>query len=982
MYIPLYNKSNYSILSSLLKIDDIISYAKKNHLSHIALTDSNMYGAMEFIKKCEKEEINPIIGLEVDADNCISVLFAKNYVGYQNLMKLSTIQSERKITMDDIKSFSKDLICVVLFEYRNQYEEFSSIFVDCYLGYSNKDEEKEALLFVQNVVFFPKNYYFEKDDSSYLSYLYCIRDGKTLLDEVDYDLEHHELNIDYEKKSNKLGIQNTEVIASLCKIEFPPFQNLLPVYDCEDPKKYLFELCKAGLSKRLGGEIPKEYRERLTKELTIINDMGFPNYFLVVYDFIRFAKKNKILVGPGRGSAAGSLVAYSLGITDIDPLKYDLLFERFLNPERKTMPDIDTDFPNNKRDIVIDYVRGKYGEKRVAGIITFGTMAAKQVIRDVSRVLNIPLYKVDSLCKLISDSSSLSLQELYDSNLSFKTRIESDSLLSQMFSIASKLEGFPRHTSQHAAGVVICSEDLDNVVPLVKVGDLYLTGYSMEYLEELGLLKMDFLVIKNLTLIDNILNDIKEMHGVEIDFSKIPLDDKETLQLFERADTCGIFQFESSGMRNFLRKLKPNSFEDIVSSIALFRPGAAQFIDTYVKRKHGLEKITYLDPCLEEVTKKTYGVLIYQEQIMQLANAYAGYSLGEADILRRAMSKKKLELLQSEEERFIEKSKEMGHDEKHAKEIFQLVLQFAGYGFNKSHSVVYSVVAYKMGYLKCHYPNIFFANLLSNVIGSDSKTYEYILEAKKEKIIIEKPSIQNSEDRYVIKDDKIIYPLSNIKSIGAVVVEEIKKAKEGGEFTDLLDCFSRLCIAGVGKKVFETLIYADVFRDFSYNRKTIIENLDNLYNYAELTKDIDPSLVMKPDLEIVEEYDDVFLLQKEKDVFGFYFSSHPTTFYLGDNPNCISLIEVDKHFNQEVDVLILVDKMKKIQTKKGDKMCFLTGSDESGSKEFILFPNIYSQYDMISIGNVLKIRGKVEKRLNETQIVVNKIKILQGGNNE
>ncbi|MBQ3307145.1 MAG: DNA polymerase III subunit alpha [Bacilli bacterium] len=981
MFIPLYNKSNYTMLSSLLKIDDIISYAKKNNLSHIALTDSNMFGVMEFIKKCEKEGIIPVIGLEIEVDGFYYVLYAKNYVGYQNLMKLSTIQSECKITMDDLKSFHKDLICVILYDSRDQYETLSSIFVDNYLGYSNKEEEKECLLFTKNIVFFQKNLYLEENDQTYLSYLYRIRDGKTLLDEVNYDLLHHELIINVEEYSSKIGIHNTEVIASMCKIEFPSFQNLLPIYDCEDPKKYLFELCKAGLSKRLGGEIPKEYRERLTYELTVINDMGFPNYFLVVYDFIRFAKKNKILVGPGRGSAAGSLVAYSLGITDIDPLKYDLLFERFLNPERKTMPDIDTDFPDNKRDLVIDYVKDKYGDKRVAGIITFGTMASKQVIRDVSRVLNIPLYKVDSLCKLIPNSN-LSLKEIYDSTLSFKTRIDSDSLLSEMFSVALKLEGFPRHTSQHAAGIVICSEDLDNIVPLVRVGSLYLTGYSMEYLEELGLLKMDFLVIKNLTLIDNILNDIKKIYDVEIDFSKIPLDDKETLQLFERADTCGIFQFESSGMRNFLRQLKPNSFEDIVSSIALFRPGAAQFIDPYIKRKHGLEQITYLDPCLEEVTKNTYGVLIYQEQIMQLAHAYAGYSLGEADILRRAMSKKKLELLQSEEERFVEKSKEMGHDEKHAKEIFQLVLQFAGYGFNKSHSVVYSVVAYKMGYLKCHYPVIFFSNLLSNVIGSDSKTYEYILEAKKEKIIIEKPSIQNSEDRYIIKDNKIIYPLSNIKSIGVVVVEEIKNAKEGGEFTDLLDCFSRLCISGVTKKVFETLIYADVFRDFSYNRKTLIENLDNLYNYAELTKDIDPSLVMKPDLEVVEEYDDSFLLQKEKDVFGFYFSSHPTTFYRGENPNCISLIDVDSHFNQEIDVLILVDKMKKINTKKGDKMCFLTGSDESDSKEFVLFPKLFTQYDMISIGNVLKIRGKVEKRLNEIQIVVNKIKILQGENNE
>ena len=981
MYIPLFNKSYYTLLSSLLKIDDIVLFAKNKNISHIGLVDSNMYGVMEFIKKCKSNDIIPVVGLEITYQSLPIVLFAKNYVGYQNLMKLTTIQSEREISEDDLAVLSSDVILVIPFESSKLYEKLSSIYLDVYMGFCNKEEEKEAYLFTQNVVFFPKNLYFHEKDKDILTYLYRIRDGKTVLDEVDYDTSFA-LNMDsISDYSDEKGIQNTFQIASSCQIEFPPFQNLLPIYDCENPDQYLFELCRAGLSKRLQGVIPKEYQSRILYELDIIKKMGFSNYFLVVYDFIKFAKKNRILVGPGRGSAAGSLVAYSLGITDIDPLKYDLLFERFLNPERKSMPDIDTDFPDNKRDIVIDYVKDKYGDKRVAGIITFGTMAAKQAIRDVSRVLNIPLYKVDALCKFIPNTGS-SLKEVYDTNLAFKTRIESDSLLSTMFPIACFLEGFPRHTSQHAAGIVMCQKDLDEVVPLVKMDNLFLTGYSMEYLEELGLLKMDFLVIKNLTLIDNILHDIKEIYHEEIDFTKIPLDDKETLELFERADTCGIFQFESSGMRNFLRQLKPNTFEDIFSSIALFRPGAANNIDTFIKRKHGEEKVEYLDPSLEEVTKNTYGIIIYQEQIMQLANVYAGYSLGEADILRRAMSKKKKELLQSEEERFVEKSKQMGHSEKQAKEIFQLVLKFAGYGFNKSHSVVYSIVAYKMAYLKCHYKTIFFANLLSNVIGSESKTSEYILEAKKEKIKIVKPTIQNSEDRYVVKDDEIIYPLSNIKSIGSVVSEEIRQAKEGGEFADLLDCFSRLCIAGIGKKTFETLIYADVFHDFSYNRKTLIDNLDNLFNYAELTKDIDPSLVMKPEIEIVDDYDEGYLLQKEKEVFGFYFSNYPTTFYKKDNPYCILLSDVDKNFSKTIDVLVLIDKIKTTTTKKGDKMAFLTGSDETGSKEFILFPKVYAQFEMIRVGDVIKVRGKVEKRLNEVQVIVDKIKILQGETHE
>ena len=520
--------------------------------------------------------------------------------------------------------------------------------------------------------------------------------------------------------------------------------------------------------------------------------------------------------------------------------------------------------------------------------------------------------------------------------------------------------------------------DLDEILPLIKVDGMYLTSYSMEYLEELGLLKMDFLVIKNLTLIDNILNDIKNIMGQEIDFAKIPLDDKRALNIFTTANTCGIFQFESSGMRNFLKQLKPTTIDDIFAAIALFRPGAAINIDSYIKRKHHEEKVTYLDPSLESITKNTYGLLIYQEQIMQLANVYANYSLGEADILRRAMSKKKIELLKAEEEKFIRKSVDNNHSEKQAKELFKLVLNFAGYGFNKSHSVVYSIIAYKMAYLKAYYKTIFFSNLLSNVIGSESKTNEYILEAKANKIEIEKPTISNSESTYKVSGNKIIYPLSNIKGIGVVVNNQIKDAKKEGPFSDIYDCFSRLYISGVNKKIFETLIYADVFKEFGYNRKTLINNLDNLFNYAELTKDIDPSLVMRPDIEKENDYDATYLLQKEKEVFGFYLSSHPTTIYKKGNEDCIEIIDVDKYYGKKVNILVLVEKVKVINTKKGDKMAFVQGSDATGTKEFIIFPKLLKEYENLEKGSIIKINGKVEKRLDEYQIVVNNIKYLQG----
>lgn len=977
MYIPLYNKSYYSLLSSMLSIDDLVSFVVHHKISGMALTDDSMYGVMEFIKKCREHDIKPIIGLTVSLEEFVVVLYCKNYQGYQNLIKLSTIQNERVVTVNDLEQYSSDVICVLPFESRSHYSFCQNIYSDLYLGYRSKNEEREALLETKNVVFFPLNLYLYKIDSDYLGYLYRIREGKTVSDEVEYDLLNHELEIpnllDY---TDNLGLINTLKISDLCNLEFPKVELLLPIYECSDPSKYLFELAKAGLSRRLQGNISDAYKNRLSYELKIIDSMGFSNYFLVVYDFIKYAKQHDILVGPGRGSAAGSLVSYCLGITEIDPLKYDLLFERFLNPERKTMPDIDTDFPDDKRDEVIDYVVSKYGKKRVAGIVTFGTLGAKQVIRDVSRVLNIPTYKVDSLSKFIPSFTKDKLEDFYKNNSNFKARIDSDLLLSKMFHIACRLEGFPRHTSSHAAGIVMCQKDLDEVLPLTISEGMYLTSYSMEYLEELGLLKMDFLGLKNLTIIHNILKDIETSLGEKVNFNQIPLDDPAALHIFEVANTSGIFQFESTGMRNFLRNLRPNQFEDIFAAIALFRPGPAVNIDSYIRRKHGEEEITYLDPCLEPILKNTYGIIIYQEQIMQVANRFAGYSLGEADILRRAMSKKKVDLLKNEEEKFIHKSLERGHSYEVSKKIFDLILNFAGYGFNRSHSVAYSIIAYKMAYLKSHYQTIFFANLLTNVIGSETKTHEYIMEARANHLEILKPSINLSDIRYIVKDGKIVYPISNIKSIGVVVANSIIKARSEGEFVSIYDAFSRLYIAGVGKKNLETIIYADCFHDFSYNRATLIYNLDSLFNYAELTKDIDPSLVMQPDIEEKKEYEASFLLEKEKEVFGFYLSSHPTTMYKKDHPYTILINQIPNNFAKSIDTLILVDKIKVINTKKGDKMAFITGSDETGTMDFTLFPRVYRLYENIEKGDLLKIRGTVEKRLDQFQVVVQKVKFL------
>lgn len=974
MYIPLYVKSNYSLLSSMLKIDDIITYAKSQKIPFCTINDVNMYGMMEFIKKCENNQMKPLLSLAVSYKELEIVLFAKNYQGYQSLMKLSTIQHERTVTKEDLSSFHQGLLVVLPYPSVDLEEELSFIYNDIYLGYTTRKEEQNLIKKPHQTVFFKECLYLDKNDYELLRYLYLIRDGKTVQEEDDYSLFHHELQEENVTSLSSLeGLNRTFEIANQCRVEFPPSRLLLPVYkETKDmsSEQYLFELSKAGLLRRLAGNVPNSYKERLSYELKIISQMGFCNYFLVVYDFIRYAKKNHILVGPGRGSAAGSLVSYSLGITDIDPIEYHLLFERFLNPERKTMPDIDTDFPDNKREQVIQYVISKYGQKNVAGIITFGTLGIKQVIRDVGRVLNIPIYKVDSLSKLVPNMSHDKLQDFYQKNSAFKVRIDSDLELTKLFHIAKRLEGFPRHTSHHAAGIIMSEVELDEVIPLTLSEGMYLSSYSMEYLEDLGLLKMDFLGLKNLTIINNILEMVRNSYHKEIDFSSIPLNDKLAIEVFTNADTLGIFQFESTGMRQFLKKLKPNNLEDIFAAIALFRPGPSENIDTYIKRKNGEEKIEYLDASLEGILSNTYGIIIYQEQIIQVANLFAGYSLGEADILRRAMSKKKLDLLKQEEDKFIKRSIDRGHTYEKSKKIFDLILKFAGYGFNRSHSVAYSLIAYKMAYLKTHYKQEFFASLLTNVIGSEYKTKQYIEEAKANDIMIEKPDINYSTDSYMVSEQKIIYPFSNLKSVGMVSAKAILKARESGEFTSIYDCMSRLVIAGVSRKVIECLVLSECFRSFHYNRKTLLLNLDSLLNYAELTKDLDPSLVMRPEIEIFKEYTEEEILDFEKTIFGFYLSHHPTTKFYKNNEDCIRLNEVKEHFNHSVDVLILVDKIKIIDTKKGDKMAFIDGSDETSKMDFTMFPRIYNQFPAIQRGDILKIRGNVEKRLNEYKVVI------------
>ena len=965
-YVPLQVKTSYSLLSSLNNIEKLVSLAKNLGYTSLAITDSNMFGTIEFYKCCLKYQIKPIIGLELTISDSIIILYAKNELGYKTLIKLSTLASERNLKIDDLQDFV-NVVLVMPFQSFN--EKIFNIFENKYIGYSNQSEKeciKHPKVFISNVL------YLNKNDYQYLDYLYMIRDGKVLGEfELNTYKGHHLLSKEeIIKIADEEDIQNSKHISDICNVEIKYTKNLQPIYkEGIDEFQYLTNLCQKGLNKRLNNNIEKKYQDRLDYELSVINKMGFCNYFLVVYDYVKYAKKNNILVGPGRGSAPGSLVAYTLGITEIDPIKYNLLFERFLNPERVTMPDIDIDFDSNKRELVVNYVVEKYGIKNVAGIITFNTLASKQVIKDVGRVLNIPLKLTDAISKLITDKDLITS---YNNNSKLKSLINSSEELKKLYDISLHLEGLPRHVSIHAAGIVISNRHLDEVIPLYKndIG-IYTTAYSMNYLEELGLLKMDFLGISNLTIIDEIITNIKNNEQINISFNNIPLDDTKTMEIFKKADTDGIFQFESPGMKNFLKKLNPNSLDDLIAAIALYRPGPMDNIDSYIKRKSGKEPISYLDKCLEPILKSTYGIIIYQEQIMQIANVLAGYSLGEADILRRAMSKKKLDILQNEKEKFIKRSIEKGHSEESATKIFELILKFAGYGFNLSHSVSYAIVAYKMAFLKRHFCHYFMLSLLNNAIGSDVKTQIYISEAKHKKITITPPDINISTYKYIIKNKQIICPFSIIHNIGYSVSHAIIKEREKGPFKDFLDFVTRCYSGTINKKIITSLINAGVFSSFNINKKTLNENLDNIINYAELTKDIGLIEIEKPTIIQYQEYDKETLTNLELSSFSFYLSNHPVSEYRQNES--LTTINIEDKFNQKINIILYVEKIKEVLTKKNDVMAFVIASDEFKSISLTLFPSIYQENKDLKYGDIISVIGRVEKRFDEYQIVVDSI---------
>ena len=963
MYCPLYIKTDYSLLSSLIKVDNLIESLKKKGITSCAIVDDNLYGTMEVYKKFEKNKIKPIIGLDLKE----ILLYCKTSEGYYNLIKVETIKEQRELSFEDIKKYKDGLICICFDD--KTYDKYKTIFENIYIGVSSKKEEDEYKNY--ETVFVKKTLYLEKPMYKYLPYIFMIRDGKTIQDGLEFTYQDNYLydnNTVFDLVSSK-SINNTLEIANMCNITFKK-ELSMPKYEVEDPKEFIRALSMKGLKRRLNNNVTKEYVDRLKYELDVIINMHFENYFLVVYDYIKYAKQKGILVGPGRGSAAGSLVSYCLGITDVDPLKYNLLFERFLNPERITMPDIDTDFPDIRRDEVIEYVKEKYGEENVAGIITFGTLGGRASVRDVGRILGINGKYIDIICKKMPFKGTL--KELKSSDNEVSVLIDNDDKLKLLYNIVNLIEGNKRHTSIHAAGIVISHKPIYDIVPVKHNEEINLTEYTMEYLEELGLIKMDFLGIRNLSIIDNVIKMVEESTNKRIDFNKIPFDDPRVMTIFEKGDTTGIFQFESEGMKRFLKDLKPKNFTDLCNAIALFRPGPAKNIPSFIKRKEGKEKIEYLDPVLEPILKDTYGIIIYQEQIMLIAREYANYTLAEADILRRAMSKKKYDVLKGEEERFIEKSIQLGRDKEKSKELFDLILAFAGYGFNKSHSVSYSIVAYKMAYLKYYFPKEFYAALLSGVVGSDAKTREYLQEVKKLGIKVLPPDINISlNNTYRIYNNAIIFPLASIRNVGGIISDYIIEERNK-PYKDIYDFLKRTHKKTNNRKVLESLIYAHCFDKFN-NINTLLNNLDSILNYMDLSYDLEESLLPKPEIIESEELSIDEILNHEKEVFGFYLTSHKTEKFKLNNPSIIDISNIKEHLNKTIDIIVSIDRIKEILTKKGESMCFITGSDNTGTTTLILFPDLYKENNNFKKNEIIKATGKVEKRFDEYQIVCTRI---------
>lgn len=1010
--------SGYSFQQSTILIKDLVLAAKEKHLDALALTDkNNMFGAMEFSEACLQNGIKPILGMEasvlIDGQIYPFILLAIDDQGYFDLVHICcevNLSSDRAIALDQLALYHEHLYVISGLEdgiverhVAKEMEDeaikymrlFQKLFHDHYyimlqnhhLKMQEKGNERMMSLarYVKvKVICSNEVRYLKKQDALAVDLLQASAQGITL--DAQYQPLTQEKYLKDEKEMERLFppeiIEETRYVCTTCKATIPLNEKYLPTYPVPHQGKavdYLRSLCHVGLKKRFQNqEIPVTYQKRLLYELKIIHEMGFDDYFLIVWDYVRWAKVQKIQVGPGRGSAAGSLVAYVLGITNIDPLRYDLLFERFLNPERVSMPDIDIDFQDDRRDEVIRYVIDKYGKDHAAQIVTFNTYGPRVAMKEMGKVMGVPLPRLELIAKMIptSPKNKKTITQMYQSSAQFQSLINQDQRLKKIVGATSIIEHLPRNISTHAAGVILSKRILHEVVPLV-VGptSTLMCQYSKDYIETAGFLKMDFLALKNLTMLDYICKDIEHNQKIKIVLNEMPLDDQKTYRLISKADTFGVFQLESYGMRHLLRQMKPYCFDDIVAAIALFRPGPMENIPTYLKRRSHQEKVVYPLKELEPILKSTYGIMVYQEQMMQVAQKMAGFSLAKADILRKATSKKETELMHSMKEEFIAGCLKNGFSQEKAEEVFGLIEKFADYGFNKSHSVAYAYVAYQLAYLKANYPLYFFASILSNELSSENTKVHCIQECKAYHVRILPPSVNQSQARFMVEEGHIRYSLLAIKNVGYAGYKAIIEERQKGLFKDIYDFMMRMENSHLSKKMLESLVDAGALDEFGLSRQTILKNLDAIRDYGHLKENL--GIEEKPVLTIYQDHLEE-KLNREKAVLGVYLSMHPLELKKQKiKVSYVNVSSLDEYVHRTVNVVVQLQRVKNITDRKGQEMCFIEAMDETGSLDGVVFASRYKDIGMmLKKGNICLIQGKVDMK-DKLSFIVDKARVIE-----
>ena len=1081
-FVHLHIHSEFSLLDGANRIKDLPVRAKELGMKAMAITDHGvMYGVIDFYKACKKEGIKPIIGAEVyvasrtrfdkepqDKRYYHLILLAKNNKGYQNLSKLVSLgftegyYYKPRIDLEILEKYHEGIICLsaclagavsqaILNGDIEKAEEVAkwhkNVFGEDYYLEIQNNGVKEQVMVNQKIIQIARRldipivatndaHYLKKEDAYNHEVLLCIQTGKRITDEDRMRFETDELYVKSPEEMSEYfknfpdAIENTVKIAEKCNVEFEFGHTILPNYDVPEEFNthydYFKKLCYDGIKARYGDNPSQEILDRAEYELKIISQMGYVDYYLIVWDYINYAKSVGIPVGPGRGSGAGSILAYAIGITDIDPMKYSLLFERFLNPERISMPDFDVDFCYERRGEVIDYVEKKYGKDHVSQIITFGTMSARMVIRDVGRALDMPYAECDKLAKMIPNELHITIDKALEQNKELRDLYEQDEDIGKMLDIARALEGMPRQASTHACGVVITKEPVDTYVPLYVRDGQISTQFIMTTLEELGLLKMDFLGLRTLTVIQDAINLVKENRGIDVEFDK-DMGDANVYKLWQNGESVGIFQFESQGMTNFMKELKPDCLEDIIAGVSLYRPGPMDQIPRYIKNKKNPENAEYTHPSLIPILNVTYGCMVYQEQVMQIVRDLAGYSLGRADLVRRAMGKKKLDVMAKEREYFIHGQTDEdgnviikgcvrnGIDEASANKIFDEMAEFAKYAFNKSHAAAYAVVSYRTAYLKAYYPEEFMAATLNSFLGNLDKIPMYIDECKRLKIDILKPDINKSYTKFTVDNGKIRFGLGSIKNVGISAVNAIvKEREENGLYESFTDFCERMKNEAVNKKCIESLIRAGAFDEFEQTRSTLLASFETILDTIQETerKSFAGQVTMfdlaMPEENIKElqysfnvqkEFSEKDLLSMEKEMLGIYISGQPleklrvqieretnvNSLKLKELANLQSTVLDEGEFiarkneykdGQFVKYAGIITSVKKKYTKNNTIMAFVTVEDLYGTVEIIVFENCYQDSSKYLVEeSIVMVEGRLSIREDdEPKIVARTIK--------